>query len=159
EQGRPLSWQSGWGVIISALSLIRSMFCWPKSVWLASISHKWKLFINQKTMEVDNFFVHNLETDKLNIHTSKVFYEKLSEDEKKIFKQFCLWSRKQECWISKGKARNAMYLKSKLKELGFADGGTTGERLSFQEQVRREQEKAAAKAERAEQWAEKAEQR
>lgn len=106
--------------------------------------------LNDFTMKTENCFVHNLETGKLNIYTTKEFYDQLAEDQRKIFKQYCLWSRKQECWISKGKAENCYYLKNRLKELGFSDKGSTGQRLSFEEHVKLEQEKAAIRAERSE---------
>lgn len=107
-------------------------------------------------MEAENYYVRNLETGKLNIYTSKVFYDGLTGDHKKTFKDFCLWSRNQECWISKGKAVHCHYLKSRLKELGFVDKGETGEKISFAEQVQRDQERAEQRVERSEARAEKA---
>src|ERR1700744_2110908 len=110
-------------------------------------------------MEATNYYEKNLETGKLNVHTTKAFYDALPDDQKKSFKQFCLWSNKQQCWISKGKAENCTYLKNRLKDLGFEDRGATGERLPFEEQVSKEQAKAEARAERANHLAEKAEEK
>lgn len=110
-------------------------------------------------METDNYFVHNKETEKLNIYTTKQFYNALEQQKRKFISRFCLWSGRQQCWISKAKAENAIYLRSKLSEMGFVDRGSTGERLSFEEKVDKEQEKAAARAERSVNRAEKAKQR
>lgn len=108
-------------------------------------------------MESENYYVKNEETGKLNIFTSKVFYGGLSFQERGIFKKLCLWSRTQNCWISKAKADNCWHLKSKLNEMGFEDRGIVGERLPFVDQVKREQERAETRAERAEKRAENAE--
>lgn len=106
-------------------------------------------------MENENYYQANLETGKLNIHTSKAFYDKLSVEQQRTFTHYCLWSRKQECWISKAKSANAGYLKTRLNELGFSEKGPVGERLSFQEQVEREQHRAERRADRSEYKAEK----
>lgn len=108
-------------------------------------------------MESENYYVKNEETGKLNIFTPKAYYDGLSFQERGIFKKLCLWSRTQNCWISKAKAGNCWHLKSKLDKMGFEDRGTVGERLPFVEQVKREQERAETRAERAEKRAENAE--
>lgn len=110
-------------------------------------------------MEELNYYVKNLETGKLNVFTTKPFYDALEEEQRKVFRQFCLWSRSQGCWVSKGKAERAYYLNARLKEMGFADHGSIGEKLSFREKVDREQDKAAGRAERSERRAENAEQK
>jgi hypothetical protein len=110
-------------------------------------------------MEATNYYLKNLESGKLNIHTTKAFYDPLLPEKKQYFKQYCLWSNKQQCWISKGKAENCIYLKNRLKEMGFTEAGTVGERLPFKEQVAREQERAGLRAARADERAEKAETR
>jgi hypothetical protein len=108
-------------------------------------------------MDFQNYYVKNLESGKLNVFTTKAYYDQLSNDQKKAIKNFCLWSKKMDCWVSKGKAENCGYLKSKLTELQFEDRGTIGERLSFEEQVSRQQTKAVGRVERSEVRAEKAE--
>lgn len=108
-------------------------------------------------METENYYLANLETGKLNIYTTKDFYDNLPEQEKKKIRDFCLWSRYLECWISKGKAENCDYLKSKLRKMGFEDRGSTGEKLSFEQKVSAEQKKAEIRVEKAEHRAEKAE--
>ncbi|MBK1439783.1 DUF3560 domain-containing protein [Parapedobacter sp. ISTM3] len=107
-------------------------------------------------METENYFLKNEESEKLNIFTTKQFYDSLIPDQKRVFRKYCLWSPKMECWVSKGKAVNSGYLKGLLKNLGFEDRGAVGQRLPFAEQVAREQERAAMRAERAEKRADKA---
>lgn len=110
-------------------------------------------------METDNYFVINKETEKLNIYTTKQFYKSLESDKQKVFKKYCLWSSRQECWVSKAKVANCVYLKAMLLEIGFVQGDAIGERLPFEEQVRIEKQKASMRAERAEIRAQKAKKR
>ncbi|WP_222165943.1 DUF3560 domain-containing protein [Edaphocola aurantiacus] len=112
--------------------------------------------VNGEDMENSNYYIKNQETDKINIYTSKAFYEALPIDQKKIFTRFCLFSRKQDCWISKAKSGNAGYLIQLLSELGFYSRGAEGTRLPFAEQIARQQERAANRAERSEKRAEQA---
>jgi|GEM_PF-863166 len=107
-------------------------------------------------MNNENYFIHNLETEKLNIHTTKEFYRGLSDEKKKVIKNFCLWSRSGNCWVSKGKADNCYYLAKGLLDLGFENRGKNGERISFSEKVERQQERAENKADRADERAIKA---
>jgi len=108
-------------------------------------------------MEAENYYLINVETGKLNIYTTKEFYDNLPEQQRKDIKNFCLWSRNTGCWISKGKAQNCYYLIGRLKEMNFENRGTTGEKISFQQQIERQRHKAGIRAEKAEQRAEKAE--
>ncbi len=110
-------------------------------------------------METENYYIQNEETGKLNVFTTKAYYAALEQEQKKIFTHYCLWSNKQQCWVSKGKAENCSYLKQQLRDLQFADNGNTGRSLSFEEQVTKEKQNAIAKAERAEMLAEKADRR
>lgn len=110
-------------------------------------------------MESDNYFVRNDETGKLNIFTTQEYYKSLEFSQRKILTKYCLFSRKQECWISKAKAGNAIFLKQQLATLGFEDRGTIGIELPFEAQVEREKERAALRAERSEIRAEKAKER
>lgn len=110
-------------------------------------------------MENENYYRKNLETDKLNVYTTKDFYQQLGSEQKKVLTHYCLWSNKQECWVSKARADRANYLISQLNALGFQKRDDYGEKLSFAEQINRQQEKAAVRAERAEANAVKAEYR
>lgn len=106
-------------------------------------------------METENYYQKNLETGKLNIHTNKIFYNGLEHEQKRVFTHYCLWSRKQECWVSKAKAENAGYLKTQLGQLGFKEMPPVGQKLSFQQQVEKEQHRAELRADRSEFKAEK----
>ena len=67
-------------------------------------------------MEQENYYQVNLETGKLNIHTSKQFYTGLDQVSKKVFK-YCLFSRAQSCWVTKGKAENCWHVIDALNKL------------------------------------------
>lgn len=96
---------------------------------------------------------------KLNVYTTKDFYQQLEPEQKKVLTHYCLWSNRQQCWVSKARADRANYLISQLNALGFQKRDDYGEKLSFTEQINRQQEKAVVRAERAEANAVKAEER
>jgi len=114
---------------------------------------------NVNMEQIENHYQTNLETGKLNIHTTKKFYDALPFEQRRIFTKYCLWSKKQDCWISKGKAENCYSLKTRLNEMGFVMTEAIGEKISFEEQVKRQQEKAEYRVENSEIRAEKAENR
>lgn len=92
----------------------------------------------------DSYFIRNRETGKLELHFDKADYDDITDDQKREIKGAFLWGRRSGCWISRCKEPNLWRAEKIAKALGLADGGTTGERLSFAEQ----QERKAAKAER-----------
>lgn len=106
-----------------------------------------------------NYYVRNEESGKLNIFTSKAYYSALSPDQKKLFTSYCLFSRSQNCWISKGRHDSSAYIIGKLAEMGFSDHGKIGKKLPFAEQVKREQEKAEENADRADERSKQANKR
>lgn len=106
-----------------------------------------------------NSFVHNNETRKLELHCDKAFYAALTDAQKQSIKSAFLWGRRSGCWISRCKEPNLWSVEKIAKALGLADGGTTGERLSFAEQQERKAEKAERRAERLENAASRAEAR
>jgi len=108
-------------------------------------------------METQNQYVSNLQSGKLNIFTTKEFYNQLADHQKKVLKNYCLWSSKQNCWISKAKTVNCHHLIQDLKAIGFNDGGSVGTKRSMEEQVKDAQQKAALRAENADLRATKAE--
>lgn len=99
-------------------------------------------------------FIRNLEDDKLEIHFTKPEYMKMDNEKKQFFKSRCLFSGTRQCWRSRGKIDSVYWLKT-LIDWGFEDRGTEGERLSFADQVEREQAKAEVRAERSEKYMEK----
>jgi len=94
------------------------------------------------------YYIKNIEDDKLEIHFSKAEYLAMPEDHKKLIKSSCLFSGSRSCWRSRSKIQSAWHIENKLKEWGFEDKGTEGEKLSFAEKVEREQDKAADRADR-----------
>lgn len=95
-----------------------------------------------------DYYIVNRETCKLELHFEKADYAALSDAQKQSIKSAFLWGRRSGCWISRCKEPNLWRAEQVAKALGLADGGTTGERLSFAEQQERKAEKAERRAER-----------
>lgn len=108
---------------------------------------------------MENYFIKNLETGKLNLFTSKEFYTQLDEHDKKDIKRFCLFSRTIGGWVSKAIFERTTYLRQKLISLGFEYKGTQGEKIPFAEKIERKQERAEQRAERYLQFSQNAEKR
>jgi hypothetical protein len=107
---------------------------------------------------MERYYIHNLETDKLNIFTGgKSDWLTIPEADRERIKSACLWSRSMNGWVSRCKGGMArFYAEDVLKRNGFENRGTEGQKLSFVEQVEAKQEKAAERAERFEDRAEAA---
>lgn len=105
------------------------------------------------------YYIINRETGKLELHFDRAEYAALSDAQKQSIKSAFLWGRSSGCWISRCKEPNLWSAEKIAKALGLADGGTTGERLSFAEQQERKAEKAERRAERLENAASRAEAR
>lgn len=101
----------------------------------------------------------NLETGKIELHFSKSEYQAMPEEMKKLLKSNFLFSGRLAAWVSRCKEPNLYFAKQAAAKLGFNEGIKTGERLTFAEQVERQAEKAGARAERYEQYADNAETR
>ena len=104
-------------------------------------------------------YLFNKETTKIELHFEKCEYLALTDEQKSKLKSAFLWSNKGGCWVSRAKEPNLYWAKKTAKELGFEQGESVGERLSFAEQVERTQDRATARAERYEQYAENADKR
>lgn len=103
-------------------------------------------------------YILNQETQKIELHFSKSEYMALSDEQKKEIKSNFLWSSKAGAWVSR--STNSHYWALKVAEkLGLEDGGKTGERLSYAEQLEHKAERAEARAERFIRYAENAEKR
>ena len=101
-------------------------------------------------------YIFNLETTKIELHFDKADYEALSDEHKRKLKSAFLWSGKFKCWVSRTKEPNLWRAKDVAKELGFIEEQREGERLSYAEQLERQSERAEARAERYEVYAENA---
>ena len=97
---------------------------------------------------MENYFVVNLETGKLELHFEKETYQALTEDQKKEIKSNFLWGRNSGCWISRAKEPNLTWARRVAVSLGLEDAGKEGERLSFAEQMERKAERAERRADR-----------
>lgn len=103
-----------------------------------------------------NTYNKNLTTGKLELHFEYADYQALDQSKKQAIKSNFLWSRGANAWVSRAK-NNTWAAERVAKDLGLQYTGETGEKLSFAEQVEREQKRAEARAERMETRAEKAE--
>lgn len=103
-----------------------------------------------------DYFVLNRSTEKLELHFDKATYDALTDAQRAEIKSAFVWGRRSGCWISRAKEPNLWHAKRVAESLGLADGGKTGERLSFAEQQQRKAERAEHRAERYEARAEAA---
>ena len=108
---------------------------------------------------MENYFIHNRETGKLELHFSKAAYDALTDAQKAEIRGAFLWGRNSGCWISRCKEPNLRSAERVAESLGLSDAGQTGERMSFAEQMERKAERAERRAERYEARSEAAEQR
>ena len=107
---------------------------------------------------MEKTYILNKETQKIELHFSKAEYQALTDAEKKELKSAYLFSGKAQAWVSRSKNNHYNAIRT-AEKLGFIDGGCTGERLSYEEELNRKAEKAENRIERYEQYAENAEQR
>lgn len=105
------------------------------------------------------YFVHNLETQKLELHFGKEDYDALSDVQKASIKGAFLWGSRSGCWISRCKEPNLYRAINVAKALGMEDQGRIGERLSFAEQQERKSDRAERRVKRYEEKAERAAER
>lgn len=103
-------------------------------------------------------YILNKETQKIELHFEKSEYQALTEQQKNDLKSAYLWSNYGKCWVSRSKNNHYWAVKT-AEKLGFTDGGSTGERLSYSEELEVKAEKAEHRAERYEQYADNAEKR
>ena len=105
---------------------------------------------------MDNYFIENKETGKLELHFEKSSYMALSEDQKREIKSNFLFSRYSNAWVSRCKFPNLFRAEQVAKSLNLEDAGTTGAKLTFEEQQERKAERAEARADRYEYKSEQA---
>ena len=108
---------------------------------------------------MDKTYILNRETGKIELNLEKSEYDTLPEDKKRLLKSNYLFRGKLKVWVSRAKFPNLYFAKSVAKELGFTDGKTVGERLSYAEQMEKRTERAEARADRYLGYAENAKKR
>lgn len=105
---------------------------------------------------MDNYYVRNKTTNKLELHFDKETYMGLSDEQKKEIKSAFLFSRKSGAWVSRAKFPNLYRAEKIAEKLGLENAGCEGESLSFREQQEIKMQKAERRAERMEYRAGKA---
>ncbi len=108
---------------------------------------------------MNNTYILNRETGKIELHFEKSEYDALTDEQRKNLKSNYLWSRTSQAWVSRAKYPNLYWAKKVAKELGFTEEEKVGERLTYAEQLERKTERAEARAERYEGYAANAEKR
>ena len=103
--------------------------------------------------------IFNRETTKLELHFSREEYAALTEAQKSALKSNFLWSKYANAWVSRAKEPNLYWARKTATDLGFENEERKGERLTFAEQLQNKQERAEARADRYEGYAENAEKR
>lgn len=103
-----------------------------------------------------NNYIFNLETTKIELHFEKSEYDNLTDEQKRELKGAFLWSNRGKCWVSRAKEPNLWRAKEIAKKLGFTEEQREGERLSYAEQLERQTERAEARADRYDGYADNA---
>ncbi|GHU75917.1 hypothetical protein FACS1894188_07630 [Clostridia bacterium] len=104
-------------------------------------------------------YIFNLETTKIELHFEKSEYTALTDEQKRELKNAFLWSSQGKCWVSRAKEPNLWRAKEVAAKLGFTEERREGERLTYEEQLERQTERAEARAGRYENYAVNAEKR
>lgn len=97
---------------------------------------------------MNDYFIENKETGKIELYFDKSTYMALTEQEKQSIKSNFLFSRYSKAWISRRKFPNLYLPRQIALDLGLSDNGAEGERLSFEEQQERKAERAEERADR-----------
>lgn len=108
---------------------------------------------------MENYFILNKETGKIELHFAKETYMALTAEQKSAVKSNFLWGRSSGRWISRCKWPNTSTAERCAASLGLENAGETGERLTFAEQMERKAERAENRADRYENRADAAEKR
>jgi len=102
-----------------------------------------------------NTYVLNKETQKIELHFDKANYTALTDDLKSKIKSTFLWSNRAKAWVSRSKNNHRRAIEV-AKNLGLEDKGSIGERLSYSEELDKQTDKAAARADRFDTYADNA---
>lgn len=97
---------------------------------------------------MDNYYIENKETGKIELHFEKSAYLALTEDQKKEIKSNFLFSRYSSAWVSRCKFPNTSYALRVAESLGLENAGTTGDKLTFAEQMEVKAMKAENRADK-----------
>lgn len=103
-------------------------------------------------------YLLNKETNRIELAFSLEQYKALTIEQSKELKSAFLFSGREKKWISRS-TQNHWRAVDCAKKLGFTNGGSVGESLSYAEELERKKEKASGKIEKFETYAENAEKR
>lgn len=95
---------------------------------------------------LDNYYIENKETGKIELHFEKSVYMALNDRQKADIKHNFLFSRYSDAWISRCKFPNLYTPRRVAESLGLVNAGAQGERLTFAEQQERKADRAEARA-------------
>lgn len=104
---------------------------------------------------MNNYYITNMETNKLELHFDKDTYMGLSEAEKSDVKSNFLFSRSGSCWVSRCKFPSLYRAEQVAIKIGLENAGKIGEH-SFEAEMERKAERAEARADRYEGYADNA---
>jgi hypothetical protein len=101
-------------------------------------------------------YIFNLETTKIKLYFEKAEYDALTDQQKRDLKSAFLWSRFGKCWVSRAKEPHLSSAKQAAQKLGFTEEQREGKRISYAEQIERRSERAEARADRYDGYADNA---
>lgn len=104
----------------------------------------------------NNYYVENKTTGKIELHFDKETYVNLNQEQKNEIKSNFLFSRYTSAWVSRAKFPNLYRAEQIAQKLGLENAGTEGEKLTFEEQMQRKEERAERRADYYEYKSEKA---
>ncbi len=96
---------------------------------------------------MNNYYVTNMETNKLELHFDKATYQALSDAEKSEIKSNFLFSRAGSCWVSRCKFPSLYRAEQVAQKIGLENAGKIGTH-SFEAEMEAKQARAEARAER-----------
>lgn len=104
---------------------------------------------------MDNYYITNMETNKLELHFDKATYQALTDAEKSEIKSNFLFSRAGSCWVSRCKFPSLSRAERVAQSIGLENAGKIGTH-SFEAEMEAKQARAEARAERYEGYSDNA---
>ena len=101
-------------------------------------------------------YIFNLETTKIELHFDKADYDALTDEQRRELRGAFLWSKMGRCWVSRAKEPNLSNPIRIAEKMGFYGEQREGERITYAEQIERQAERAEARADRYDGYAENA---
>ena len=118
-----------------------------KDLYKHSIINGTRCQVREKEGTMNNYYIVNMETNKLELHFDKESYQALSDAEKSEIKSNFLFSRSGSCWVSRCKFPSLYRAEQVAQKIGLENAGKVGEH-SFQAEMEARQARAEARAKR-----------